>query len=537
MTISLQNAMKIGGLRDCRVIAGYQGLDVEISYVTIMEVPDIVQWLKGNELLLTSLYPIKDDAKAQQQLIQQLHNQGTSALAIKPNRFVENIPMPILEEAEKYGFPVIEIPERISYLDILSPVMNTIFDRKVVLQEDLEEAYRLLNEVSLNESGIHHLIDMLTHLTKHNIAIESLVSFVDTPLISSSFQDFKYQQIEELEHVQRPIRLTRKNHQGETISCITAPIIVDGTLYGAISSWDQTNDHIEADLAILERASSVLALEFMRKKVRYEVELQYKSDFFRALFKGNIDKTKDLEEKAKAYNILPERQYICCAIYFELTNTTDTFLTDHLTKLEMIIHQIETRAVIGMMHNVLYILYPTNGKGEEKALVDLQRFIREFEKMFAKTPYAGTGRVSGNNFIELQETFEQAELALSISRSLKLQDSQLVHYDDLGVYRLLAQMGQNEEMIKFYNETIGILADYDEKHNLELIRSVEEYFYNNESVSSAAEALYIHVNTLKYRLQKVRALTGYSFQDSEGKLMIQLGLKIGHFSSNDYRFR
>ncbi|WP_026699728.1 PucR family transcriptional regulator [Salibacterium aidingense] len=537
MSLLLQDAMKIGGLRECRVIAGYQGLDKEISYVTIMEVPDIVQWLKGNELMLTSLYPIKDDPQAQQELIQQLYARGTSALAIKPNRFVENIPMPILEEAEKYGFPIIEIPERVSYLDILSPVMNTIFDRKVVLQEDLEEAYRLLNEVSLNEPGIHYLIDILTHLTKHNISIESLVSFVDTPLMNSPFQDFKYQQIEELEHVQRPIRLKRKNSDGETVSCITAPIIVDGTLYGAISSWDENKDHIEADLAILERASSVLALEFMRKKVRYEVELQYKSDFFRALFKGSLHQTKELEEKAKGYNILPERHYMCCAVYFEQTAASDTFLTDHMTKLEMMIHHIDPHAVVGMMHHVLYILYPTRGKGREKALVDLHRFIREFEKMFAHPPYAGAGRVSSDSFPELQESFEQAELALSISRTLQLKDSQLVLYDDLGVYRLLAQMDQQDELVKFYNETVGILADYDQKHNLELIRSVEEYFYQNESVSAAADSLYIHVNTLKYRLQKIKTLTGHSFQDSEGKLMIQLGLKIGHFINNNYRLR
>ncbi|MFD2705880.1 PucR family transcriptional regulator [Salibacterium lacus] len=537
MTISLQDAMKIGGLRECRVIAGYQGLDAEIRYVTIMEVPDIVRWLKGNELMLTSLYPIKDDPEAQKQLIKQLHEKGTSALAIKPNRFVEDIPLPILEEAEKYGFPVIEIPEPVSYLDILSPVMNTIFDRKVVLQEDLEEAYRLLNEVSLNEPGIQSLIDILTHLTKHNIAIESLVSFVDTPLLNSPFQDFKHQQIEELEHVQRPIRLKRRHEEAGPVSCITAPIIVDGTLYGAISSWDDAQEHIEADLAILERASSVLALEFMRRKVRYEVELQYKSDFFRALFRGSTSHTKDLEEKARGYNILPERCYMCCAVYFEQADTAGTFLTDHMTKLEMIIHHIEPHAVVGMMHHVLYILYPTKGKGEERALIDMNRFIREFEKMFAKTPFAGTGRVSSNSFSELQESFEQAETALSISRTLHLQDSRPVHYDELGVYRLLAQVSEEEELTRFYTETAGLLAEYDDKHNLELIRSVEEYFYHNESVSAAAESLYIHVNTLKYRLQKVKTLTGWSLQDSEGKLMIQLGLKIGHYIHHGYRQR
>ncbi|MFB5664114.1 PucR family transcriptional regulator [Alteribacillus sp. HJP-4] len=530
MTITLKEAMKIGGLRECRIIAGYQGIENKLNYVTIMEVPDIVKWLKGNELLLTSLYPIKDDKEAQRNLIRELHERGTSALAIKPNRFTEYIPYTILEAAEKYCFPVIEIPERISYLDILSPVMNSIFDRKVVLQEDIEEAYRLLNEVSLNESSINHLIHILTHLTKHNIAIESLVSFVNVAAFSSSFQPLHTQQVEELELVQRPIRLQRKHTDGKSTSCITSPIIVDGKVYGVISSWDEENEHIEADLAILERASSVLALEFMRKKVRYEIEIKYKSDFFRSLLKEDILSANEMKENAKIYNIHPDHRYICCAVYVE----RELFLTDQLTKIELIIKQIETDAVVGVMNQMLYILFPSIDKEESDVLLQIRRLIRELQASLKIIPAAGIGRIAEADVTGIQESFRQAELAISISRSLPLKENAVVHYDELGVYRLFVHMDKKEEMVRFHQETVGNLIEYDKNHNLELMRTVEAYFLHNESLAATSESLYIHVNTLKYRLQKVKTLTGLSFQHSEEKMMIQLGMKIHYFLTNSY---
>src|SRR5699024_9841909 len=124
---------------------------------------------------------IKDDSELQASLISRLHTAGASAIAIKPQRFVEEIPDIILEEANKYDFPVIEIPKQISYLDILAPVMNTIFNNKVVLQQDMEQTDQILNEISLGDKGVDDLIEMLSFLTKNVITVESQLPYIEVP--------------------------------------------------------------------------------------------------------------------------------------------------------------------------------------------------------------------------------------------------------------------------------------------------------------------------------------------------------------------
>ena len=154
-----------------------------------------------------------------------------------------------------------------------------------------------------------------------------------------------------------------------------------------------------------------------------------------------------------------------------------------------------------------------------------------------RTSYAGVSRIAGEDITSLKRVFDEAKLALSIGRSLNIQGELFVHYDELGIYRLIANVTPVDDLWKFYDETVGMIADYDEKHHMDLVRSLEVFFIHNESLSSASEDLYIHVNTLKYRLQKISSLTGQNIQTSEGKLNLQMGLRISYFIHQAHRIR
>ncbi len=93
---------------------GENGLDRVIDHVTVMGVPDVIQWLKGNDLLLTSLYPIKENQKAIQSLVVQLNDVNSSALAIKTQRYVSEIPPSIIEAGNRCRLPIIDIRNELS---------------------------------------------------------------------------------------------------------------------------------------------------------------------------------------------------------------------------------------------------------------------------------------------------------------------------------------------------------------------------------------------------------------------------------------
>ena len=75
-----------------------------------------------------------------------------------------------------------------------------------------------------------------------------------------------------------------------------------------------------------------------------------------------------------------------------------------------------------------------------------------------------------------------------------------------------------------FRELIGCLEAYDREHNGDLVRTLRVFFAANANASEAADRLYLHRNSLPYRLARVQDLTGLDLKDPKARLALQLGL-------------
>src|SRR5438552_2544935 len=117
--LTVREALTIDSLQDVKVLAGSEGLGRNITCVNVMEVPDILQWVRGGELLLTTTYPLKDAPLSLSDLIRVLNDKGLAAIAIKPHRYLDDIPDEILRIADELAFPVLELPHDASFVDLI----------------------------------------------------------------------------------------------------------------------------------------------------------------------------------------------------------------------------------------------------------------------------------------------------------------------------------------------------------------------------------------------------------------------------------
>src|SRR3954467_1035017 len=106
-------------LAGARVLAGASGLDRVVQRLNVMEVPDILPWVKPHELLLTTGYPLRDDPGSLAGLGAALDERGLAALAIKLHRYLDALPDRLLAEADRRAFPVIEFPDGVGFDDVL----------------------------------------------------------------------------------------------------------------------------------------------------------------------------------------------------------------------------------------------------------------------------------------------------------------------------------------------------------------------------------------------------------------------------------
>ncbi|MFA9379501.1 MAG: PucR family transcriptional regulator [Acetanaerobacterium sp.] len=125
---TVQQILELPQLKGLKVIAGQSGLDRKVSCVTVMEVPDILQWLKGNDFLITSLYSVRDSVKSQCDLIESLAKESCSCIAVKTGQYVKQIEQPLCDMADKYGLPLVIIPYHYTYIELIINVASLILE-------------------------------------------------------------------------------------------------------------------------------------------------------------------------------------------------------------------------------------------------------------------------------------------------------------------------------------------------------------------------------------------------------------------------
>jgi DNA-binding PucR family transcriptional regulator len=100
-------------------------------------------------------------------------------------------------------------------------------------------------------------------------------------------------------------------------------------------------------------------------------------------------------------------------------------------------------------------------------------------------------------------------------------------FEETGSYRLLltAVSEDPSELQRFFDETVAPLIDYDEQYETELVRTLETFLDEDANVARTAERLFTHRHTIRYRLERVRELTGLDVGSTDGRERLGLGLK------------
>ena len=135
----------------------------------------------------------------------------------------------------------------------------------------------------------------------------------------------------------------------------------------------------------------------------------------------------------------------------------------------------------------------------------------------------GVSRIHEDAFA-LASAFEEATTALTAALRLGVRNVAL--YDELGIVRLLLGSGSDPDLHTFIDEVTGPLLAYDEEHDGSLILTLRTYFDANCSQKTAAERLFIHHKTMRYRLERIRQLTGLDLTQHEDRLRADVALRI-----------
>jgi sugar diacid utilization regulator len=127
--------------------------------------------------------------------------------------------------------------------------------------------------------------------------------------------------------------------------------------------------------------------------------------------------------------------------------------------------------------------------------------------------------------LDLHRAANEALLAVNVAEGDE--ERPLLAFEQTGAYRLLlsAMSEDPAELQRFYAETVEPLVAYDDQYETELVRTVEAFLDNDGNVAGTAQKLFTHRHTIRYRLERVRELSGLDVGSTDGREKLSLGLK------------
>ncbi len=284
------------------------------------------------------------------------------------------------------------------------------------------------------------------------------------------------------------------------------------------------------DVATLRMVTTLIALEVERTLAPERADQQVASGFIGDLINGVTKEADAVTARTEELGIDVERG---CA--FVLARATprrpvgDDWRARLLLVVERVARSLHPRVVTaqverdGSKTGEVFVMIPSaESESVEKAARAIREELEATLEEFSFT--VGFGR-NTTEPSDLYRAGQEALLAVNVAEASG--SGNLMSFEDTGAYRLLlpALCDDPAELRRFFAETIEPLVTYDDQYETNLVQTVDTFLAADGNVAGTAQRLFTHRHTIRYRLERVKDLTGLDCSSTDGRERLSLGLK------------
>jgi carbohydrate diacid regulator len=314
---------------------------------------------------------------------------------------------------------------------------------------------------------------------------------------------------------------TRQDAKDE-LSYTTEPICAGGYTYRPIGNgtkWEFAA-FVEGEDKMAEKMASLLAISLSNIKNLYD-EKYDRNSFVKNIILDNI-LPSDIYIKSKELRFNTEEARVVFLIKF-LTKT-DVLPFDAV---QHIFPDKSKDYIISVGEHDIVLVKELGSGYDTKKIEKMAKSIADTlnSEFYAKVTI-GIGTVT-ENIKELARSYKEAQVALEVGKVFD-NEKNIVSYENLGIGRLIYQLPTTLcEM--FLQEVFkdGSIDNLDR----ETLLTIQCFFENNLNVSETSRKLFVHRNTLVYRLEKIRKLTGLDLREFDHAITFKVALMVRRYLS------
>lgn len=532
--MTVEELLQLPTIKGLKLISGNLGVHREISTVTVVDTPDGFQWLKGNEVVITTTYALEKTPNAFLDFISKLLSRNISALIVKSDRYIKVIPENAKKLCDEKALPLIYCPAIYAFTDIINPTLSGIISKQAEQLKESSKIHESFLELAINDRSIHQILQTLSTL------IQEPTAYVDTVFHKVYFSENVSEDSLYLKGLSYEIIL---NEYREKYQCID--VVNKEQKFGYIMLLSDRSDRTYPDTdsniykTAIEYASIVIILRMQIRISNRMIEEKYYSSFVGDLMLNNVKTREEINTRAHLYGWDLDGGGFVAII--DINNIKKYYLRDldtgtneKLQKYTDRIFDTSIKCIKQAFPSTIYysqsdfIAFLIIGKlpvSARKTLADT--FSQIQHSLLNAVPFTismGVGMYV-DDIINIHNSYQQAKQVIQTVYQIQ-QFNRLFFYDQIGIYRLLFSISSNNEAIEFCDKYVKPLQQYDDQHHANLIETLQSIINCGWNLKLASEKLFLHYNSVKYRFQKICDLLEIDLRDNSRHTEIELALKI-----------
>jgi len=533
--VTLEEVLALDVFQRASVAGGRSGLQRKVKWVNIIEILDDITNLQEGEFLITTAFGIADNPGLQSTLVDELHGRALAGLAIQTGYYLAGIPGIMRRRADELAFPVVELPREASFASITKAVLQRLVNRQFELLAYSEKIYRRLTGLILGDAGVDQLAQVLSDLVNRGVAVLD----PDGRLLAAA--GWEHDLLSSLDWA-RTMAAVRTEHpagpkplflpgEGPRPPLSVTPVPAGPGTHGYIAVESRTPCN-ELDLIACGHTATVLALLLTREKAVAATEARMRGDFLDDLLGGNTGPPEALAKRAAYLGLQADAPHLVLIV---AVDGFPSYAARHgepeIQRLKESLHQavreaVDRTPVLKNEGDSVVVVVPA-GRTAPKALAGRiqDRIHRVLPRITVSIGVGGIRPGLG----EIAGSYREAGQALRIIRLLG-KPAAIAGLEDLGLYNLLLELTENRAAAaRFYEATVAPLFRYDHRRHGELAATLQAYLECGLNHQETAKKLFVHRHTLRYRLERIAAITGRDLTRWRDRLEMELGLLIARF--------
>lgn len=542
--ISLKYLLQIPHFSDLTLVTEEHTLDnLIVKSVEITETPDVEHFIPSNVLLLSTGMVFKDNQKDLIPFMDSLIRAKSIGLAIKTSRFLNTIDPDVIAYANKVGFPLLIIPDKYTLGSLLHQMMNIVLKNQ---KEEIDFALNIQKSFSnllVQDASNDLLIRELSHSIKTPIilldpfkeVIASSHHFKNNEMQAQHYITSLFNELKETKRKDGSFIIDDLDGSKKHLSLVQIKNFAYFPHYLIIVSPEQVP--FPSSIFAIEQAAMVFQFNLYKNQKVDESIYATEAHFFNDLIVHQTQENGDWEnwlQVGKNYDYIQSNFYQVINIFSKNQKQSSHsnlklkemhFLSYRWLR-ENINNYFDDALVIwrSELQEIVLILQSKPSNLENK-LIEIAKNINKLinNKLIFSVGY------EYSNWQRIEQSYTQSKMARD--ESLEIRDDEMViFYRDKGMFQLFNTI-DNSKITYFCKSILKDLAYPESGSMIDLRDTLDVYLQNQSEITQTAKDLFIHRNTVKYRINRCEEILDVDLNSPEDSLNLRLALNLSNKNS------